>query len=162
MGSPCLIHARSANEVSATLGPQKSDRVHVLPALRATGWSTGGQTQAANEDRLVLEQTRSATMRVRELMNSAAVWLAETMPGRAGRSSSDDSIRRALLAQLSSQRWWDPDRCDVAVRDGIVQIAGAAASAQEKIATRAAAESIAGVRGVNDHRSYGVPEGGFH
>ena len=101
-------------------------------------------------------------MRMRELMNSAVVWLAESMPGRSVRSSSDDSIRRALLAWLSAQSWWDPDRCDVTVRDGVVEIAGAAASAQEKIATRAVAESIAGVRGVNDHRSYGVPRGGFH
>ena len=100
-------------------------------------------------------------MRVRELMNSAVGWIAESMPARGVRSSSDESIRRALLAELRSQSWWDPDRCDVVVRDGIVQIAGAAASAQEKIATRAAAESIAGVRGVDDRRLYGVPEGGF-
>jgi len=101
-------------------------------------------------------------MQVRELMTSAAVWLAERMPGRGERSSSDESIRRALLAKLRSQSWGGPHRCDVMVRDGIVEIAGVPASAQEKIATRAAAESIPGVRGVNDRRSYGVPEGGFH
>jgi osmotically-inducible protein OsmY len=101
-------------------------------------------------------------MRLRELMTDAAGWLAESMPGRDERSSKDESIRRALLAELRSRSWWDPHRCDVMVRDGIVQIAGSPASAQEKIATRAAAKSIPGVRGVNDRRSYGVPVGGFH
>jgi osmotically-inducible protein OsmY len=95
------------------------------------------------------------------MMTSVTVSLAESMPARAEGSSSDESIRRALLAELRSQGWWDPHRCEVMVRDGIVQIAGVLASAQEKIATRAAAESIPGVRGVKDGRSYWVPEGGY-
>ena len=97
-------------------------------------------------------------MRVRELMTSAAAWLAESMPGCAERSSSDESIRRALLAKLRSQSWWDPHRCDVTVRDGI---AGVPASARERIATRAAAVSIPGVRGFKDGRSYCVPKGSY-
>jgi osmotically-inducible protein OsmY len=99
-------------------------------------------------------------MRVREMMMSAAAWLAG-MPARRDRSSSDESIRRALLAELRSQAWWDPDRCDVMVRNGIVQIAGGAASAQEKIATRTIAASIRGVRGFKDGRPYCVPKGGY-
>lgn len=100
-------------------------------------------------------------MRVREMMTSAAVWLAEGMPARAECSSSDQSIRGALIAKLRSQGWWDPHRCEVMVRDGIVQIAGVGASAQEKIATRAAAVSIPGVRGFKDSRPYWVPKGGY-
>ena len=99
-------------------------------------------------------------MQVREVMASAAVWLAEGMPAGAEVSRTDESIRRALIRELWSQGWWDPQRCDVMVRDGIVQIAGVGASAQEKIATRAAAVSIPGVRGFKDGRSYWVPKGG--
>jgi len=101
-------------------------------------------------------------MRVREMMASAAAWLAEEMPSSAECSRSDESIRRALIGELRSQGWWDPQRCDVMVRDGIVRIAGVGASAREKIATRAAAESIPGVRGFKDGRSYWVPKGGYH
>jgi osmotically-inducible protein OsmY len=100
-------------------------------------------------------------MRVREMMTSAAAWLAQGMRARRERSSSDESIRCALLAELRSQVWWDQDRCDVMVRNGIVQITGGAASAQEKIATRTIAVGIRGVRGFKDGRSYCVPKGGY-
>jgi hypothetical protein len=42
------------------------------------------------------------------MMTSVTVSLAESMPARAEGSSSDESIRRALLAELRSQGWWDP------------------------------------------------------
>ena len=100
-------------------------------------------------------------MRVQQMMTSAAMWLAAGRPAGAERSSADESIRRALLAQLRSQGLWNPLRCEVAVRDGIVKIAGICTTAQERIATRAAAEAIPGVRGLRDVRSYWVPEGGY-
>ena len=99
-------------------------------------------------------------MQMREMMTSAAVWLAEAMPAVVERSSSDQSIRRALIVKLRSAGWWDPHGCEVMVRDGVVHIAGRGASAQEKIATRAAVASIGGVRGFKDGRSFCVPRGG--
>ena len=74
---------------------------------------------------------------------------------------SDESIRRALLKELESHRWWRPDRSHVAVADGIVQISGLFDSAQEQLATRVAAENITGVRGVEDTRSLSVAPGGY-
>ena len=101
-------------------------------------------------------------MRMHEMMTSAADWLAEVMPALAGRSSSDALIRRALIAKLRSQGRWDPHRCTMVVRDGIVRIAGIGASAHQKIATRAAAESTPGVRGFEDSRPYGVAKGRYN
>lgn len=98
-------------------------------------------------------------MRMREMMTNAATWLAESMPAPHERPGSDESIRRALIAELRSQGWCDPDHCHVMVHDGIVQIAGSAVSAQERIAARAAAVRIPGVRAFNDGRSYCVPGG---
>jgi CBS domain-containing protein len=69
------------------------------------------------------------------------------------RLTSDEAIRTALLAELDSQSWWQPDRCDVSVVDGIVHISGLLDSVREKKAARVAAENIPGVRGVADSRS---------
>jgi CBS domain-containing protein len=77
------------------------------------------------------------------------------------RLTSDEAIRTALLAELDSQSWWQPDRCDVSVVDGIVHISGLLDSVQEKKAARVAAENISGVRGVADSRSVPIPAGGY-
>ena len=74
-------------------------------------------------------------MRVREMMAKAAEWFAERVPVGAEASRTDDSIRRALIGELRSQGLWDPQRCDVIVHEGVVQVVGAGAAAQEKIAT---------------------------
>jgi CBS domain-containing protein len=74
---------------------------------------------------------------------------------------SDESIRRALVKGLESHRWWRPDQSHVSVHDGIVQISGLFDSPQERVATRVAAENIAGVRGVEDTRSLSVAPGGY-
>ncbi len=80
---------------------------------------------------------------------------------RDQRSTSDESIRAALLAELKAQSWWRPDRCDVSIVDGIVHISGLVDSMQEKEAARVAAENIPGVRGVDDSRSLLIPAGGY-
>jgi CBS domain-containing protein len=74
---------------------------------------------------------------------------------------SDESIRRALLAELEAQAWWRPGGSQVTVRDGIVYLTGVVESEQDKVATRVAAENIAGVRGVEDGRSLLIPVGGY-
>ena len=80
---------------------------------------------------------------------------------RDPRPKSDEWIRRALLEELESQRWWHPDRSRVAVKDGIVHISGMFGSSQEQVAARVAAENIVGVRGVEDSRSLSVAPGGY-
>jgi CBS domain-containing protein len=77
------------------------------------------------------------------------------------KSRSDETIRRSLLAALQSQPWWRPDRCHMTVRDGTVHITGVVDSPSEKVAVRVAAESISGVRAVDDSRSLLVPTGAY-
>ncbi len=89
----------------------------------------------------------------------ALVALAEIR--RDPRPKSDEWIRRALLGELESQRWWHPERSRVTVRDGIVHISGMFGSPQEQVAARVAAENIAGVRGVEDSRSLALAPGGY-
>ncbi len=80
---------------------------------------------------------------------------------RDPRPKSDESIRRELLDVLESYAWWRPDRSRLEVRDGIVHISGLFDSPQERVATRVAAEHIAGVIGVEDIRTLSVAPGGY-
>jgi CBS domain-containing protein len=77
-------------------------------------------------------------------------------------STSDDSIRRALLAELEAQPWWRPFYCDVTVVDGVVHVSGLIEAPDEKDGLRVAAENIGGVRGVDDQRTtLYIPGGGY-
>jgi CBS domain-containing protein len=64
---------------------------------------------------------------------------------------SDANIREKLLADLQKQAWGRPWLLNVLVNDGIVDLWGVARSDAEKTAVRVAAESIQGVRAVNDN-----------
>lgn len=64
---------------------------------------------------------------------------------------SDANIRKKLLADLAEQPWGRPWLLNVLVNDGIVDLWGVARSDAERKAIRVAAESIPGVRAVNDH-----------
>ncbi|HEX6005896.1 MAG TPA: CBS domain-containing protein [Burkholderiales bacterium] len=79
---------------------------------------------------------------------------------REEHSTSDESIRIALLAELESQSWWHTRRASVSVANGVVRITGMLDSAEEKLATRVAAENIPGVRSVEDERTVSIPAGG--
>jgi CBS domain-containing protein len=87
--------------------------------------------------------------------------VARARVARGGRARSDESIRRALLAELESQGWWRSRRCEVTVSDGIVHIDGPLESVQDQVAARVAAENIPGVRGIEDTRSVSIPPGGY-
>ncbi|MEO6896476.1 MAG: CBS domain-containing protein [Caldimonas sp.] len=80
---------------------------------------------------------------------------------RDPRPRSDETIQRALIHELESHRWWHPDQSRVSVRDGIVHLSGLFESPQQRLATRVAAENIAGVRGVEDTRTLAVAPGGY-
>jgi len=87
--------------------------------------------------------------------------LAQARVKHGEHARSDASIQRALLAELESQGWWRPRRCDVTVSDGVVHIAGPLESEQDRVATRVAAENIPGVRSVEDTRVLSIPSGGY-
>jgi CBS domain-containing protein len=63
----------------------------------------------------------------------------------------DTAIRSKLLIELGRQPWAETSRLNVIVHDGIVELWGTAESDAEKEAIRVAAESIPGVRAVNNH-----------
>ena len=75
--------------------------------------------------------------------------------GRMFRSqgfTSDEAIRNAVLGELEAQPWWRPGQSYVSVSDGVVHYSGLLDSHDEARAARVAAESIPGVKGVQDHR----------
>jgi len=66
---------------------------------------------------------------------------------------SDETIRERLLAHLNAQPWAHTQLLNVTVNDGVVDLWGFVKSETERKAIRVAAESMAGVRAVNDHMS---------
>jgi CBS domain-containing protein len=64
---------------------------------------------------------------------------------------SDATIRDKLLAHLNSQPWAKTASLNVIVNDGVVDLWGIIDSSAERKAMRVAAESITGVRAVNDN-----------
>jgi CBS-domain-containing membrane protein len=66
--------------------------------------------------------------------------------------SSDAAIRVRLCAELKRQSWWRSTSSNVLVTDGVVHYFGILDSETERQAARVAAENVAGVRAVEDHR----------
>jgi CBS domain-containing protein len=64
---------------------------------------------------------------------------------------SDSNIRGQFLAHLQNQAWARPWLLNVIVKDGVVDLWGVVRSDAEKRVVRIAAESMDGVRAVNDH-----------
>jgi CBS domain-containing protein len=64
---------------------------------------------------------------------------------------SDTSIRDKLLAYFKQQSWAHTMLLNITVNGGVVDLWGIARSDTERKALRVAAESIPGVRAVNDH-----------
>jgi CBS domain-containing protein len=64
---------------------------------------------------------------------------------------SDANIRERLLAHLQQQEWGRPWLLNILVNDGVVDLWGVARSHAEKTAIRVAADSIPGVRAINDN-----------
>ena len=66
-------------------------------------------------------------------------------------STSDDQIRDKLTDLLLGQTWIDLNRINVVVSGGTVQLWGTVIDDEQRRALTVAAESIAGVRSVEDH-----------
>jgi CBS domain-containing protein len=85
--------------------------------------------------------------------------LAMTVAAAPADAEADDSaIRERLLAELRAQRWAEVAPQNITVRDGIVHLWSSYMSEAERRALLAAAESVPGVRRVEDHMR---PVGGF-
>jgi CBS domain-containing protein len=65
--------------------------------------------------------------------------------------ADDRAIRERVLAALRTQPWWVGAYRNVVVVDGVVHLWGLARSPAERDAMRVAAETVPGVRGVEDH-----------
>src|ERR1700739_984172 len=69
----------------------------------------------------------------------------------SGDETDDRTIRDKLLAELKAQKWAEVSPANVTVKDGVVHLWSSYFSEQEKRALVVAAESIPGVRRVEDH-----------
>jgi CBS domain-containing protein len=81
--------------------------------------------------------------------------LAVTPPSvsrQSKRRDGDVAIRTRLIAELERQPWWRRGSSSVIVTAGVVHYWGAISAEDEKVAARVAAENVAGVRAVEDHR----------
>lgn len=78
--------------------------------------------------------------------------LAMTINERPSGAEADDrAIRDRLLAELKAQKWAEVSPANITVKDGVVHLWSSYYSDQEKRALVVAAESIPGVRRVEDH-----------
>ena len=78
--------------------------------------------------------------------------LAMTINERPSGAEVDDrAIRDRLLAELKAQKWAEVSPANITVKDGVVHLWSSYYSEQEKQALTVAAESIPGVRRVEDH-----------
>jgi CBS domain-containing protein len=76
--------------------------------------------------------------------------LANLYKNVAAAPVSDEHLRQSIMAELANQAWAHPDLISIEVHDGTVDISGLAESSAEKHAIRIAAESLPGVKAVND------------
>lgn len=77
--------------------------------------------------------------------------LASQRPAAAPPSSDDRTLREQVLHALRSAELGFPGFVNVVVSDGVVHLWGAAESEETRRACRVAAESVAGVRAVENH-----------
>lgn len=73
----------------------------------------------------------------------------------AAQPLSDEAIQERLAAELEHQPWWRAPYSSVRVENGVVHYSGIIDSPDEQAwrdAARVAAENLAGVRAVEDHR----------
>jgi CBS domain-containing protein len=77
---------------------------------------------------------------------------AAVHPDKRIHPSNDDAIRGRLLTELERHSWWRPTHSSVLVNQRVVHYRGTVDSEEERDAARVVAESIAGVRHVDDRR----------
>ncbi|WP_029008063.1 CBS domain-containing protein [Azospirillum halopraeferens] len=65
--------------------------------------------------------------------------------------SGDDEIRRHLTEQLAHEHWINANKINIVVAGGVVHLWGEVENDEQRRALRVAAESVPGVRGVEEH-----------
>jgi CBS domain-containing protein len=99
---------------------------------------------------------RVPVLRDRELVGIVSrADLVQALAARAAEvtvAGSDLAIHHRLLDELHRQPWWRDAASSIVVDDGVVHYWGLVYLEDEREAARAAAESVGGVRGVEDHR----------
>jgi CBS domain-containing protein len=80
-----------------------------------------------------------------------------TMKPEPPRHVDDATIREQLVAELKDQPWAHLYTDDIVVENGVVHLHGTVQTEDERHALRIAAESISGVRGVEDHLTAWTP-----
>ncbi|MGQ0655790.1 MAG: CBS domain-containing protein [Betaproteobacteria bacterium] len=113
-------------DVAHVLEKRRIKRVPVLEAKRVTGIVSRSDI-------------------VRALASAATA-------GAASGAQTDDAIRQRVLDELQRHRWWHSGLASVTVEDGVVAFAGFLDSEDERKAAHVAAETVPGVRAVEDHR----------
>jgi CBS domain-containing protein len=81
----------------------------------------------------------------------------------AGKSSG--AVHEAIMTKLREQSWLDSSYLNLSVSDGEVRVSGYIASSEQREALRVLIEEVAGVRGIDDQLTVGMPElgwDGFH
>lgn len=121
-----VTEGTSASKIAALFGKRGIKRVPVLRDGRLVGIVT----------RANLVQALAAAKR----------------PRAARAFVDDDAIRDSLLRELCAHTWWRADS-NVIVTAGVVHYYGACESDAEKQAARVAAQTLPGVRRVEDHRA---------
>ena len=81
-------------------------------------------------------------------------------PG-GSRPLDDEEIRRRLVEELSAQEWWNGSWESVDVAGGVVIFRGVVESEAHRLASRVAAETLPGVRGIQDERELAVDFSGM-
>ena len=92
------------------------------------------------------------------LLHAMASFVDEVGPVGA----EDTAIRERLLAELATQPWTPIAPIDVTVRDGVIHLSGVITDERQREALRVAAESIPGVRKVEDYITWLEPVSGFY
>jgi len=80
--------------------------------------------------------------------------LANLLRSAPRESKSDDAIRARILAELEKQTWSAGMVVEVLVRKGIVDVWGTVDEARQRDAIKVLAETIPGVKRVEDHMSW--------
>ena len=83
-------------------------------------------------------------------------------PAPGGSRALDDmELRRRLLEELSAQDWWNGNWQNVDVCSGVVIFKGVVESEDHRLASRVAAETLPGVRAIQDDRVLAVDFSGM-
>jgi CBS domain-containing protein len=141
-GSYTKMHARAAKDVMTTPVVTAGEEMELSELAELLERGRIKRVPILRDGKLVGIVSRG------NLVQALASAGTET-PSRVG--SKDETIREQLLAKLKSEPWASIAMKNVVVTEGTVHLWGIVESEEERRALRVAAETVPGVRGVEDH-----------